>query len=506
MRSFASCETGGIVSHFFIISNSKIPGIFGNSGKNFRVHALVCSFVVFGVFPISLATFIAFPLQREYTSLVRFFLLQWTCSFYLQPIVLMSFKNYLLPVCLLSLFLVASAQPQDAPAPSLNSANTIADVANYINAEAAKLDLESMKPVERAPAIAGILIPASDKILEFAASVNEKQQAYSLKMRALSGLVQVGIEGAEQKYETFLGELAAQKDFEEMEEMFRFRHLVMLMILKEDDASAQKLEAFIKALDAKEKNEARIAIIQTGRFLQFGEKAKKAEITPQNFAQFQTELKGWLAHLTFIPITEIASLGFEIAYRYKVPAEQIAKELTEHIQSPQVQLPEEEKKKLLEVFALLLRLAPGVDPKLYGKTLDDKDFDWATLRGKYVLIKFTATWCGPCKMELPNMREVYAKYKDKGLEIVSVYVWEAGAEPVASVKQVVEEEKLPWIVLSEALTAKANQPSQGEFYGIQGVPTIVLVDKEGKIMSLVRDDWKKKIEEIFADTVRENGG
>ena len=125
----------------------------------------------------------------------------------------------------------------------------------------------------------------------------------------------------------------------------------------------------------------------------------------------------------------------------------------------------------------------GSEFNLYGKTLDDEDFDWESLRGKYVLIKFTATWCGPCKREIPGMLEAYEKYRDKGLEIVSVYIWEREPNAVTTVRQTVEGEKLPWIIISESLTSKSGQPPQGEAFGIDGVPTMLLVDKEGKVLA-----------------------
>ena len=402
-------------------------------------------------------------------------------------------------VCLLFLFLAASVQAQSEPekAPSLNDAKTTMDVLAYINSEAAKLNLPALKPEDRAVTIAGLLMPASDKILEIATSTNEKRQAYMMKLSAFNGLVQANIEGAEQKFEAFLNELSAQEEFAELAELFRFRNLVTQMMDKKTEDAEQKLEAFLKVMETKDKSEDRLAMVQTGQFLLFGERAKKTAVSPENFAKFTTELKGW----TFgkqIPINEVASLGFAVALRNKAPAEQVVKELSGYIQASPT-LSAEEKKELIEVLELALRLAPGADPKLYGKTLDDKDFDWKSLRGKYVLIKFTATWCGPCKMQIPGMLEAYAKYKDKGLEIVSVYVFERSGDPVTSVREAVEEEKLPWIILSEALTEKANQPPYGKNYGIEGVPTIVLVDKEGKIMipATHGDEWKKKLAEIF---------
>ena len=142
----------------------------------------------------------------------------------------------------------------------------------------------------------------------------------------------------------------------------------------------------------------------------------------------------------------------------------------------------------------------GEEFNLYGKTIQDENFDWESLRGKYVLVKFTATWCGPCRGEIPGMLEAYEKYHDKGLEIVSVYVWEQEPDAVATVKNYVEEKKLPWIIISESLTKQAGQAPQGEAFDIQGVPTMLLIDKEGKIITerargaILKEELKKLFE------------
>ena len=125
----------------------------------------------------------------------------------------------------------------------------------------------------------------------------------------------------------------------------------------------------------------------------------------------------------------------------------------------------------------------GSDFHLYGKTLDNEDFDWESLRGKYVLVKFTATWCPPCRLEIPGMLDAYEKYHDKGFEIVSVYIGEGEQNPVAMVRRSVEQAKLSWIIVSEALTEQAGQPPHGEAFGIQTVPTMLFIDKEGKVVS-----------------------
>jgi len=98
------------------------------------------------------------------------------------------------------------------------------------------------------------------------------------------------------------------------------------------------------------------------------------------------------------------------------------------------------------------------------------------------LVKFTATWCGPCHMQTPAMLEIYKQFRDKDFEIVSVHISERSN---ATIKNFVEEKKLPWIILSEPLTTAAGQPAQSETFRalIRGVPTMLLVDKEGNVIS-----------------------
>ena len=123
---------------------------------------------------------------------------------------------------------------------------------------------------------------------------------------------------------------------------------------------------------------------------------------------------------------------------------------------------------------------PGFN--LYGRTIDNEIFDWASLRGKYVLVKFTATWCPPCERAIPGMLELYRQYHNQGLEIVSVYIFQQEADPVATVRNYVGEKGLPWIILSEELSTRAGQPPQGIAFEISGVPTFFLLDTEGEIV------------------------
>ena len=144
------------------------------------------------------------------------------------------------------------------------------------------------------------------------------------------------------------------------------------------------------------------------------------------------------------------------------------------------------------------KTVPLIEFNLYGKTLGDDDFDWQSLRGKYVLVKFTATWCLPCKAEIPGMLEAYEKYRDKGFEIVSVYIFEKSNEEI---KQFASQEKLPWIILSEPLTVQAGQPPQGRVFGIEGVPTMLIVNREGNIHAVHTQGsyLKQELEKLFGE-------
>lgn len=173
------------------------------------------------------------------------------------------------------------------------------------------------------------------------------------------------------------------------------------------------------------------------------------------------------------------------------------KKIWAFLDSEQCTLSDEGKKLARDGLNGFLSRQMGGELKLYGKTLDNKDFDWESYRGKYVLVKFTASWCGPCKGEIPGMLSAYEKYREKGFEIVSVGVWDTNDK----LKHLMEEEKLPWTMISEELTEAAGKPGQGDFYGVSGVPTMLLIDQTGKvIMPGARGEGlQNKLAEIFGE-------
>ena len=110
-----------------------------------------------------------------------------------------------------------------------------------------------------------------------------------------------------------------------------------------------------------------------------------------------------------------------------------------------------------------------------GTTLDGKPTSLADYVGKgnYVLVDFWASWCGPCRREIPNLKAVYDKYKDKGFVVLGVNVW----DKEDAYKEAVEEEGMTW----PSMYASHNETATN-LSGIQGIPTIILFVTDGTIL------------------------
>lgn len=136
--------------------------------------------------------------------------------------------------------------------------------------------------------------------------------------------------------------------------------------------------------------------------------------------------------------------------------------------------------KRLAGAARLLSL-PGQTMDVVAKTVEGKAFDLKSLKGKVVLVDFWATWCGPCMAELPTLKDCYAKYRERGFEVVGISLDDDRARLVEFLKR----EELPWTTLFDdtAKVAGWDQPLALE-YGIMAIPRAILIDKTGKVVSL----------------------
>ena len=131
-------------------------------------------------------------------------------------------------------------------------------------------------------------------------------------------------------------------------------------------------------------------------------------------------------------------------------------------------------------------------PDFSQPTPEGRALSLSSLRGKVVLIDFWASWCKPCRMEMPNVKRVYEQYKSKGFEIIGVSLdRDKGAWTGA-----IEQDGLPWKHVSD-LAFWNNAAAQQ--YGVSSIPYTVLVDKEGRVLgkNLRGPALEEKLAEVF---------
>jgi thiol-disulfide isomerase/thioredoxin len=120
----------------------------------------------------------------------------------------------------------------------------------------------------------------------------------------------------------------------------------------------------------------------------------------------------------------------------------------------------------------------GQTVELAGYTVEGKPLDMSQYKGKIVLVDFWATWCGPCRAEIPNIKETWDKHHDDGFEVIAISV----DEDLKALKSFVAEEKPPWTVVAD--NNPRNQKSMGGKYGIRAIPAFVLIGRDGKVAAI----------------------
>ena len=127
------------------------------------------------------------------------------------------------------------------------------------------------------------------------------------------------------------------------------------------------------------------------------------------------------------------------------------------------------------------------------KSLDGRVVDINKLKGKVVLIDFWATWCGPCVAELPNVKKTYAKFHEKGFEIIGISLDQSRDK----LSKFVEKEKMPW---PQHFDGQGWKNEYAVKYGIQGIPVMWLIDKKGNLVDMkARGGLDEKVEKFLAE-------
>ncbi|MGH7994493.1 MAG: TlpA family protein disulfide reductase [Limisphaerales bacterium] len=123
-----------------------------------------------------------------------------------------------------------------------------------------------------------------------------------------------------------------------------------------------------------------------------------------------------------------------------------------------------------------------------GKTVRSTDF-----KGKVVILDFWATWCGPCRAEIPDFIVLQKQYEKQGLVVVGLSVDEAGAEVV---KPFAQKLGMNYPVVL------ADEKTQEAFGGIEAVPTTFIIDREGRIVKVHmgfadKDEFENEIKPLL---------
>ncbi len=141
-------------------------------------------------------------------------------------------------------------------------------------------------------------------------------------------------------------------------------------------------------------------------------------------------------------------------------------------------------------------------PEFSLKDVDGRSVNLAEYKGKVVLLNFWATWCGPCKIEIPWFVDFEQKYKDKGFAVLGVAMDEEGWEIV---KPYLTQSKINYRVIL------GNDTVAGLYGGVDSLPTTFILDKDGKIASthvglVSKSEYENEILHLLDGSQRSDAG
>lgn len=136
----------------------------------------------------------------------------------------------------------------------------------------------------------------------------------------------------------------------------------------------------------------------------------------------------------------------------------------------------------------------------FTDAISGKPVSMETLKGKVVVVDFWATWCGPCVAEMPNMKKLYAQYKDKGVEFVGVSLDQPeSAGGLKKLKEFVAKNEIGW---PQYFQGNGWESEFSKGWGINSIPAVFVVDADGKLYSI---EARGKLEKLIPELLEKKG-
>lgn len=125
-----------------------------------------------------------------------------------------------------------------------------------------------------------------------------------------------------------------------------------------------------------------------------------------------------------------------------------------------------------------LQALVGKPLPLSGYTVGGGPLEMANYQGKVVLVDFWATWCGPCRAEIPNIMQNWNKYHDDGFEVIAISL----DQDREALRTFLGQEQPPWTVVEDK--HPRNKQPMGVKYGIRGIPAFILLGRDGRVAAV----------------------